>query len=71
MIIKSYCLFAQDLMLLLQDLLTSWAPKQTEQGLVHLSCHCKSPGRELQCEDCPYLEALLSRTKSLSNPALR
>ncbi|BAY16220.1 hypothetical protein NIES2109_25140 [Nostoc sp. HK-01] len=29
-------------------------------------CGCANPGKELKCEDCPYLEACLSRIKLAS-----
>jgi hypothetical protein len=44
-------------------------PKNPEQCFLNPPCGCSNPGKELCCEDCPHLEACLSRFKSLSSSA--
>ncbi len=50
--------------ILLKD---SDTPKQASECFLNPPCGCSNPGTELQCEDCPYLEACLSRFKTLSS----
>lgn len=38
-------------------------PQNPSECFVNLPCACAHPGREIQCEDCPYLEACLSNFK--------
>ncbi|AFZ58464.1 hypothetical protein F2Y95_11785 [Aphanizomenon flos-aquae CCAP 1446/1C] len=59
----------QDLIICLQEatlyfiLKKSWVPKYRDQCLVNFPCGCLNPGKEIKCEDCPYLEACLSTWK--------
>lgn len=53
--------FCRDVILLLQDAVGHKALKQPKECFLNPLCGCSHPGRELQCEDCPYLEACLSR----------
>ena len=46
-------------------------PKHPKECFLNPPCGCSNPGKELQCEDCPHLEACLSRFKSIrSSPSL-
>lgn len=40
-------------------------PKNPKECFLNPPCGCSNPGQELQCEDCPHLEACLSRFKSI------
>jgi hypothetical protein len=59
----------QDLLICLQEATLyfifrkSWIPKSFAQCFVNLPCGCQNPGKEIKCEDCPYLEACLSSWK--------
>jgi len=59
----------QDLMVCLQEAISyficrkPWIPKHQSACLVNIPCQCPHPGKELQCEDCPYLEACFSSVK--------
>jgi hypothetical protein len=63
----------QDLIFCLQEatlkfILKKYSPlKDPAECFVNPPCGCTNPGRELQCEDCPYLEACLSSFK-LNSP---
>jgi|GEM_PF-3676191 len=35
-------------------------PQDPSECFFNLPCACSHPGKELRCEDCPYLEACLS-----------
>ena len=48
--------------IVLQD---SDTPKHPSECFLNLPCGCSNPGKELQCEDCPYLEACISRFKTV------
>jgi hypothetical protein len=37
--------------------------KQLTECFINPPCGCANPGKELKCEDCPYLEACLSDMK--------
>jgi hypothetical protein len=52
------------LRILLKD---SDTPKHPQECFLHAPCGCSNPGQEIQCEDCPYLEACLSRFKIISS----
>ncbi len=45
------------------------SPRDPSECFVNLPCGCNNPGKNLQCENCPYLEACLSsfKTKKSSN----
>jgi hypothetical protein len=58
----------QDVILLLREIAFQAAPKQPEECLLSLPCGCTCPGKELRCEDCPHLEACLSRSKTRRFP---
>ncbi|MFM2064596.1 MAG: hypothetical protein RLZZ507_4267 [Cyanobacteriota bacterium] len=59
----------QDLIVCLQEATLyfifkkSWLPKHPDECFVNLPCGCQHPGKEIKCEDCPYLEACLSSYK--------
>lgn len=36
-------------------------PKNPGDCYLNPACGCPNPGKEMQCEDCEYLEACLSR----------
>jgi hypothetical protein len=55
----------QDVILLLREIAFQAVPVQPEECLLSLPCGCTCPGKELRCEDCPHLEACLSRFKTL------
>jgi hypothetical protein len=40
-------------------------PEHPDECFLNPPCGCSKPGKELQCEDCPYLEACLSQFKTL------
>ena len=42
----------------------SWTPKQPQECFLNPPCECSNPGKDLQCEDCPHLEACLSQFKT-------
>ena len=45
-------------------------PKRPEECFLNPPCGCSNPGKSLECEECPYLEACLSRFKiSRSSPS--
>ncbi|MBE9207509.1 hypothetical protein IQ244_13440 [Nostoc sp. LEGE 06077] len=44
----------------------SSTPKKLSEFLMNPPCGCTNPGKELKCEDCPYLEACLSSIKLAS-----
>ncbi|QFZ14546.1 hypothetical protein EH233_22405 [Anabaena sp. YBS01] len=39
-------------------------PTNPNDCFVNPPCGCPNPGKEMQCEDCPHLEACLSSFKS-------
>ncbi len=39
-------------------------PKHPSECFLNPPCGCSNPGKELQCEECPHLEACLSRFKA-------
>jgi hypothetical protein len=41
-------------------------PKHPKECFLNPPCGCSNPGKELQCEECPHIEACLSRFKSIS-----
>ncbi|MCC5639736.1 hypothetical protein LC593_28700 [Nostoc sp. CHAB 5844] len=41
----------------------SSTPKKLTECFIEPPCGCANPGKELKCEDCPYLEACLSSIK--------
>ncbi len=41
----------------------SWIPKEPSECYVNPPCGCNNPGKNLKCEDCPYLEACLSNCR--------
>ncbi|MBD2596449.1 hypothetical protein H6G74_19240 [Nostoc spongiaeforme FACHB-130] len=59
----------QDVIFCLQEaaveiiLKPSSTSKKLTECLISPPCGCANPGEELKCEDCPYLEACLSRIK--------
>lgn len=58
-------MIAQDIILVLQTTVTHRLHQSSEIGASNLPCHCDHPGQKLRCEDCPYLEAQLSRSRLL------
>lgn len=40
--------------------------KDSSQCYLNPPCGCANPGKELQCEECPHLEACLSRFRTFS-----
>jgi hypothetical protein len=38
-------------------------PKHPEECFLNPPCGCSNPGKSLECEECPHLEACLSRFK--------
>jgi len=58
----------QDLILLLRDT-SGYTVKQPEDCFLNPPCNCSQPGKELQCEECPYLEACLSHFKTRHSSA--
>jgi len=53
----------QDLILVLRETAAYSARQRSQPSCMNLPCDCASPGQEAQCEDCPHLEACLSRAK--------
>lgn len=43
-------------------------PQNPTECFVNVPCGCANPGKELKCEDCPYLEACLSSFKLSHKP---
>jgi hypothetical protein len=41
----------------------SFTPQQPNECFLNPPCGCSKPGKSLECEDCPYLEACLSQFK--------
>ncbi|MBL1198721.1 MAG: hypothetical protein FWK04_06470 [Nostoc sp. GBBB01] len=41
----------------------SSTPKDVSECYINPPCECTNPGRNIQCEDCVYLEACLSSFK--------
>lgn len=66
-----YCsvFMVKDLLICLQEATLyfifkrSWIPKDFDECFLNLPCGCHHPGKEIQCEDCPYLEGCLSTWK--------
>jgi hypothetical protein len=56
-------MFFQDLMIVLRETAAYSARQQLQPSCTSLPCGCAAPGQETQCEDCPHLEACLSRAK--------
>jgi hypothetical protein len=56
-------MMCRDLIVCLRETAISFAPKQAAKCFSNLPCECPHPGQETQCEECPYLEACLSRCK--------
>lgn len=42
-------------------------PQNPSECFVNPPCGCPNPGKELQCEDCIYLEACLSNFRQLGS----
>lgn len=53
----------RDLFLCLQQTANHLAPKNPAECFLNPPCNCPHPGHEPQCEECPHLEACLSRFK--------
>jgi hypothetical protein len=59
----------QDLIICLQEftayfiLKKTWLPQTPADCFVNPACGCENPGKKMQCEECPYLEACLSSFK--------
>lgn len=51
-------------MMIYRELICETRLKSPEECLLQSPCGCSTPGQDTQCEDCPYLEACLSRHKS-------
>jgi hypothetical protein len=49
----------------LQLMCDSLKTEQPTDCYVNPPCGCPNPGKEIQCEDCEYLEACLSRCQHL------
>ena len=64
-------MLCQDYIILLRDLIAERSAKQPSVCLTNLPCGCAYPGREIQCEECPDLEACLSYSKSLQTSATK
>jgi hypothetical protein len=58
----------QDVILLLREIAFQAVQEQPEDSFFNLPCGCTCPGKELRCEDCPHLEACLSRSKTRRFP---
>ncbi|BAZ52841.1 hypothetical protein NIES4103_55060 [Nostoc sp. NIES-4103] len=56
-----FCLQEATLQLIRKDYLS---PTEPSQCFINPPCGCAHPGKELKCEDCPYLEACLSSFKT-------
>ncbi len=56
-------MIARDFIICLRETTFSFAQKKPQECLLHLPCGCANPGQAIKCEDCPYLEACLSRCK--------
>ncbi|PMB49822.1 hypothetical protein CEN39_20135 [Fischerella thermalis CCMEE 5201] len=53
-------MFIQDLLICLQITVDIFTHKKPSDCLSNLPCNCPHPGKNLECEDCEYLEACLS-----------
>jgi hypothetical protein len=68
--IKWGVMIHQDLILCLQKiafrlvLKEPYTAKQPSECFLNPPCGCSNPGKALQCEECPYLEACLSQFKT-------
>ena len=60
-------MIAQDFILLLRETVCRFNHKQPESCFLKPPCGCPHPGQELRCEECPYLEACLSRFRSVGD----
>jgi hypothetical protein len=56
-------MICRDFILCLRETAINFVPKQPAKCLSNLPCACPDPGKQPQCEDCPYLEACMSRCK--------
>jgi hypothetical protein len=60
----------QDIVLFLQEtacravLKKPFTPTHPEECFLNPPCGCANPGKDIQCEDCPYLEGCLSYFKT-------
>lgn len=45
----------------------SSTPKHPQECFLNPPCNCANPGKELECEDCPHLEACFSQFKSVKS----
>ena len=54
-------MLCRDLFLCLRETAHHFAPKNPSECFLNPACGCRNPGKEPQCEDCPHLEACLSR----------
>ncbi len=57
-------MITQNFVILLKEMVPCFGAKQSGDCSVNLGCGCKNPGTQLHCEECPYLEACLSRSKT-------
>lgn len=56
-------MLCRDLFLCLRETAYHFAPKKPSECFLNPPCGCPRPGQEPQCEDCPHLEACLSRSQ--------
>lgn len=61
-------MLCRDLLIFVQEVTNRYTERKPDKSLVNPACGCKHPGKELKCEDCPELEACMSRIKSLKIP---
>jgi hypothetical protein len=55
-----FCLQEAALNLILKKYST---PREPAECFINPPCGCANPGKDVKCEDCPYLEACLSNFK--------
>lgn len=46
-------------------------PQEPAECFRNSPCDCANPGKDMKCEDCPYLEACLSNCKVHQTPHFR
>ncbi len=60
-------MFIQNVLICLQVTTDFLTRKKPSDCYLNPPCHCPNPGKELQCEDCEYLEACLSHGQRINS----
>ncbi|MBF2064090.1 MAG: hypothetical protein IGS39_06650 [Calothrix sp. C42_A2020_038] len=57
-------MFFNDLLVCLQMTTDKCTGRKAVSCYVNPPCGCRNPGKEIECENCEYLEACLSRAQA-------